>query len=468
MGKATLVYAGVNSSPGDIQRGKNQHFRVFGIEQAAKGKGKSGAQKSSASKISEISRSMLFSQTEKDSYQRIVRLSKPYPNQPQLGAVATGLAKDSEIVLFDTSAISPPNSRGALQSNKEAVDFDFIQTGDNEYLFSYCDEYEVYVKNISSETDEEEPQEIYVTPESRGHEKVPLPKFRALRWLTKEFILMLTNLHSNGGVILQVLRLPPSGQGHCRMVQSHRLPSAISKATGLAVVNLTPPVSPTTGQGYAQFVFAVAGHDRSISLFKMDVQYERRVSLSTKIKPFRTFKNVHPLQITGITFSNFTPPAHPITASTPPQYVKLASVGVSNTVVVHTLPLFPVPLSAKRGQSETPRYAVALPSTAGVYGMGIIVSILGALLAAIIVQSVLEIRGGVRPFLNVTNYIPIPWQEAIGKPYVFPEAYGQASSSAAAATPLPELFEDLEATQREPAIVVVPGKEMQGPHGGET
>ena len=477
-GKATMIYAGVNSSPKDLEKGKNRHLRIFGIEPSTKGKGKDAGQKAATAKISEISRSTLFSKIEKDSYQRIVRLSKPYLDQPQLGAVATGLAKSSEIVLFDTEAISPPRTRGALQSNKEAVDMDFIQTGDKEYLFAYCDDYDVYSKEIRPVDDGSMPEERYITPASRGGEKVTLPKFRALRWLTKDFMVMLTNIHSNGGVVLQVLRMPPNGKGHCRIVQSHRLPDRISKATELAVVNLTPPLSPTTEQGYTQFVFAVAGHDGSISLFKMDLQYEVGVYQTTKIKPFRTFKNVHSPPITGLAFSNFTPPSHPITASTPPQYLKLASVGVTNTVIVHTLPLFPVPLSVKRGQSKTPRYVVALPSSAAVYGMSIIVSIIVALLSAIIVQSVLEIRGGVRPFLNATSYLPLPLQEALGKPYVFPSNYGQEPlATSGTAMRMPEFFQDLRERAGDKVVVVnhVEGDGVQGrvhegdePHGGKT
>ncbi len=476
----TLVYAGVNSSPEDVEKGKNQHFRIFGIG-ATTGK-EAAAEKASTRKISEISRSSLFSNVEKESYQRLVRLSKPYSDRPQLGAVATGLAKNSEIVLFDTSATSSPQTRGALQSSKEAVDLDFIQTGDDEYLFAYCDEYDVYVKKITPVDDGSAPEEKYVTPASRGSEKVPLPKFRALRWLTNEFIVMLTNIHSNAGVVLQVLRMPPSGKGHCRIVQSHRLPSSISKATGLAVVNLTPPLSPTAEQGYTQFVFAVAGHDRSISLFKIDLQYAGKISMSTPIKPFRTLKNVHPIQITGIAFSNFTPPTHPITASTPPQYLKLASVGISNTVVVQTLPLFPVPLSVQRGQSKTPRYVIALPSSRAAWGMGILVSIIGALLAAIIVQSVLEIRSG-KPLLNVAQYLPLPLQEALGKPYTFPSNYGQDKDpvqTSGSALRLPEFFQNLREQAGDGVIIVNHSPEgaggvsarlhhdQAGPHGGKT
>lgn len=422
-GNATLVYAGVNSSPSEVAKGKNHHFRVFGIEPVEEGKEGSTADKPTTHKITEISRSTLFAGTETDSYQRVLRLSKPYPDQPQLGAVATGLAKNSELVLFDTSTISPPNSRGALQSNKEVEDVDFIQTGDSEYLVAYCDEHDVYVKKISSKTDEDEPKCVYVTPASKSLEKPTVPKFRALRWLTKDYLLMLTNIHSNGGAVLQILRLPPSGEGESRLVHSYRLPSNVTKAYGLAVSNLTPPISPSTPQGYTQFVIAVVGQDISISLFTVDFQVEGKVYMMSKIKPFRTLKSVHSFPITDINFSNFTPPAHPVSASTPPQYLKLASVSVGNTVIVHTFPLFPVPLSVKKGQSKTPRYVVAQASGAATFGMGIFVSMIAVCLAAILLQGVLEIRGGVRPFLNATNYIPVSWQERIGKPYTFPEGY---------------------------------------------
>jgi hypothetical protein len=483
------VFAGVNASPKDVEKGKNSHFRVFGVEPAGKWKGKSGAQKAGSNKISEVSRSTLFVGTEKDAYQRTTKLSKlypNYPNQPQLGAVATGLAKNSEIVLFDTSTLSPPKSRGGLQSNKEAVDLDFIQTGDNEFLFVYCDEHDVYVKKITSQTDEDEPTLVYETPASKTSEKPTIPKFRAVRWLSKDFLVMLTNIHSNGGVVLQILRLPPSGKGKCRLAQSQRLPSRLSKATGLAVANLTPPLAPSSSQGYTQFVIAVAGHDRSISLFKTDLQVESSISMITPTKAFRTFKDVHPLQITSLAFSNFTPPKSPITASTPPQYLKLASVGVSNTVVVHTIPLFPVPLSVAREQSQTPRYVVALPSTAAVFGIRIVVSIVTVLLAAIFVQSFLEVRGGVPVWLNARNRLPIIWQEAMGRPFEFPPGYNSLtlsaseptgySSQSGSALRLPEFFQKLTTggdhglyvlKGDEGGIKAHPHEEKRGAHGGK-
>jgi hypothetical protein len=492
-GPVTLVYAGVNSSPKDIEKRKNLHFRVFGIEPVRKNKGKS--QEGSSYKIAEISRSSLFAGTEKDIYQRILRLSRPYANQPQLGAVTTGLAKNSELVLFDTAASSPPNSRGALQSSKEVEDVDILQAGNSNYLVGYCDEHDVYVKVISPKLEAELPECVYITPASKSLEKPTVPKFRALRWLTKDYLLMLTNIHSEGGVVLQILRLPPSGKGQCRIAQSNRLASDIKKSSGFAVSNLTPPESPTAPQSYTQFVIAVVGQNVSISLFKVDFQVEGDVSMVTAIKPFRTFKSVHPFPITGIAFSNFTPPPHPITASTPPQYLKLASVSMGNTVIVHTLPLFPVPLSVKRGQSKTPRYVVALPSGAAAMGMGIVVSIVAVCLAAIFLQGILEIRGGVRPWLNATNYIPVSWQEAIGKPYVFPDGYNEQNQNGALGTDhhpgvppdssedgsalrLPEFFESLKLGEGQGVVVVHESQEgltagwhdvqKHGAHGGRT
>jgi hypothetical protein len=496
--RATLVYAGVNSSPQDLGKGKNTHFRVFGIEPSAgskeKGKGKGKAvveEKSAAYKVAEMGRSTLFQSNEKDIYQRIIRLSKPYPHQPQLGAVCTGLAKTmSEIVLFDTSAVAPPNSRGGVQSTREAVDVDFIQTGDNEYLFAYCDVHDVYVKKITSKTDADEPELVYSTPASRAAERPAVPSFRAMRWLTKDLLLMLTNIHSDGGVVLQILRLPAGGKGECRIAQSLRLPGRITKATGMAVANLTPPLTPSSPQDYTQFVIAIAGRDISLSLFKVDLQVEGKISLVTKIKAFKTFKNAHPMQITSLAFSNFVPPTHPVTASTPPQYLKLASVGVSNTVVVHTFPLFPVPLSVKRGQSKTPRYVVALPSTKAVFGGTAILSIIGVLIAAIFIQGILEIRGGVPVYLNARNHLPVIWQEALGRPYEFPPGYSTLTSSiphpsgssedeyeedSGSALRLPPFFAKLKQGSSEGVYVLEEGPGgvrvamhdvKKGPHGG--
>ena len=376
--------------------------------------------------------------------------------------------------------------KGSVQINHEVVDVDFLQTGDKEWEVVYCTEHDIFTKKMSAQSDNEEPVSIYVTPLSESFEKPTVPKFRALRWLTNDLLIALTNVHSSGGVVLQILRLPATGQGHARVVRSHKLPSSIKKAVGLAVSNLTPPTAPTGKQGYTQFVIAVAGQNSSISLFKVDLQVEQTVSLITKIKPFRTFNLVHPHAITSIVFSNFTPPAYPVTASTPPQYLKLASVGASNTVVVYTLPLFPVPLSVKKGQSKTPRYVVALPSTAATSGVVFFLAInIVAVLVAILVQGALEIRGVVKPYLHATDYVPVLLQEAIGRPYDFPKDYGkqiieptQRVEVPADVQPLQQFMDDIRPKEGDDFVVLIEDREgvvqpqayskaETDPHGGK-
>ena len=419
-GKTTIVFAGVNSNPLGAKKEKNEHFRIFGIEPASapKGKGKSPAKKNTTTKagekISEISRVSLFAGTDKEIYQRITRLSSPFPNQTQLGAVTNGVEKGTELVLFHTSAMSLPISRTSFTSDKEIEDVDIIQTGSDEYMIAYCNRHDVYIRKATS-TGADEPSCTYQTPFANDPEKPTVPKFRSLRWLTKEFVLMLTNIHSTGGVVLQVLRLPPSGTGKCRIVESHRLPDRIKKATGIAVSNLTPPTSPDEKQGYTQFVIAVAGQDSSISLFKLEHQAEQNVSMLTHITPFRTFRSVHPMALTNLAFSHFTPPSK-VTAETPPQTLKLASVSVQQTVVVHTLPLFPVPLSMQRGQSKTPRYVVALPSKAAGWTITGIISVIAVILIGIFSQAVIELTGGKTNLFDVNMYIPNSWQNIIQTP----------------------------------------------------
>lgn len=448
----TSIFAGANSGSVTEQKaGKNQHLREFKIK-ATETKGKDTS--SVTYPFTEVSKSQLFSAVDDNTYQRVLRLSKPYPDQPQLGAVTTGSGKAEEIVQFDTAAPSKAlwsevtkkkNTDGKVV-NVETADVDFLQTGEDEYLLAYCNAHDVFVKKVSSKPSTKAPGEcVYITPFSKDSERPTVPKFSGLRWLTKEFILMLTNISNTGGVVLQILRLPANGDaGQARVVQSLRLPDSIKKATKLAVANLTPPPSPTEPQGYTQFIIAVIGADTSVSLFKVDYQIEATVSMVTQIKPFKTFKSDHQgaIAVTSVSFSNFTPPEPPITASTPPQTLKLASTG-GNEVVVYTLPLFPVPLSVARGQSKTPRYVVALPSKSLAQGITVLTLTVIMALIAIFIQGFFEIRGLTsNNWLDATNRVPLLLQEAIGKPYQFPKDYEHIQPLVVPST-LPEIYKSL-------------------------
>jgi hypothetical protein len=239
-GQETLIFAGINSSPQDRKSGKNEHFRVFGLGVSSGGK---QGEKVTTSKILELSRSALFDGREKETYQRLVRLSKPFPGSAQLGAAATAFgSKVEEVVLFDTtgSPSAAPRLRGRIQVDKEAEDVDAIQTGKDRYLFAYCTKYDIFLKTISSGTDSSEPRRI--TPAMAEHESETKPVFRSLRFLSPKFLLMLTNLHGRKGAVLQVLRLPTSDSDKISQAARTRLTyhRASLHQTSKVLHNLSP------------------------------------------------------------------------------------------------------------------------------------------------------------------------------------------------------------------------------------
>ncbi|KAG9247107.1 hypothetical protein BJ878DRAFT_454970 [Calycina marina] len=469
-GKTTMIYAGVNSNPSG--KGKeNAHFRILGVETAGTKKrtGTEMGAATSSAKITEVSRTSLFTGEDKDIYQRTTRLSNPFPGLPQLGAVTNGLDEGTELVLFYTGAEASPISRKTFTSDKEIEDVDILQVGKESYMVAYCNRHDVYIKGVSSKVDNNEAASlIYETPFAKDPEQPTVPKFRSLKWLTKNYLLMLTNIHSTGGVVLQVLRLPREKESEmgAKIVESHRMSSNIKKATGVAIANLTPPTSATFEQGYTQFIIAVAGQDASIHILKLDFSTYGDISLVSRIKPVRRFKKVHPMAVTDLSFSHFTPPKK-VLAGTPPQHLKLASVSVQQTVVVHTFPLFPVPLSKGTGQSETPRYVIALPSRTAAWAGSTFVFACIAVLLAVWAQGMLVIfESDMRLFdtHKIERLLPNSWANIIMSPSLptvrdvtIPLEAAQkavASSASSAASLLPDILTDLKG-KNEDAVVII-------------
>lgn len=398
-GPTTLIYAGINSSLKDRENGKNEHFRIFGLQSAAIPK---KGQKAAPNKISELLRTKLFAKAEKDTYQRVLRLSKSYPGSPQLGAAATAFAgKEQEIVLFDTagSLSAAPNVRGRIQVDQEAEDADLIQVGKDEYYFTYCTKYDVFFKAVSSTTTEGDPTNI--TPATAEHERENKPVFRSVRFLSPRFLLMLVNLAGRKGAMLQILRVPAKPNEPAKQAQSLKLPNRIRQATGLAICNLSPNASPSDELGYAQFVVAVAGNDMSISLYSCEHQREGPVYMVTPLKIFQTLNAVHPFQITGVSLSTFAPPA----SVSPSQCLKLASISAGNTVVVHTIPLSPL------SNSSQPRYIVRGTSNARLITFPVVGYIILSILFAIFVQILYEIRFDSPTLFNAANNVQPDIQE---------------------------------------------------------
>ncbi|RYP62280.1 hypothetical protein DL771_009810 [Monosporascus sp. 5C6A] len=408
----TTVFAGINSGLDDIKKGRNQNFRVFGIETAAK---KTSGEKSPSPDLLELKRESLFMHKDGDTYQRLLRLSPPFGGRAQVGAAATGFSKEPQIALFDvpvSGAAASWKHRGWLDIPKEAMDLDVCQKTEDTYQLAYCDDHDIFTVDVSKE-EISDPRCVYsLRPEDGSTAK---PAFRSLRYLTPGFLVTVVNKPGSGGVALQGYRLPSKDQETARLAIQKSLPKSVSKATGLAVRNLSPPSSPTEKQHEAQFVIAVAGNDSSISLFTMEHKSALNVDLLANLVPLQTIKSAHASNITGLSFS-----VPPKTSSKPVELsVKLASVAVGFTTVVHSIPLKKHIDQSTSGPKESPskpsRYVVAIKSK-GESPMALItVMTIVVLIMALVGQSFMEAKSITKPILGVKDYLPASWTVPLRK-----------------------------------------------------
>lgn len=473
-----LLYAGINSSADDIAKGKNEHFRVFSLD--APSKAKASAEKP---KITEVSRSSLFATTEKDTYQRVLRLSAPFPGSGQIGAVATGFSKEPEIALFDVphTGGATPKLRGNLELVKEAVDLDIIQTGPDSYQLAYCDEFEMRTMNINKGVSEG-PQLVFTMPDEQAITGAARPSFRSVRYLTPDFIIAVANLPRGGGAVLHGFRMPKDDKIHSKLKEkeeeaaakaagktngaaittaingvangdangdvngdadktvvatelaepkarlciSTKLPNSVTRATGLAIRNLSPPESPTAKQGDAQFVIAVTGQDSSITIYSLDHQSVADINLIVNLFKVTIFNKVHNGPISGVAFSYVVPPSEDSDTShekavakkgsVRPEYLKLASIGsVGNSCIVHSLPLKKFTdknaQTRRGGPPRAARYVLALKSQAPSPKGLLFFTALLTLLIGLMVQSFLEIKGYSAPMIGARRFVPVSWQQ---------------------------------------------------------
>ncbi|KAI3337303.1 hypothetical protein HD806DRAFT_528874 [Xylariaceae sp. AK1471] len=410
----TTVLAGVNSSPEDINKGQNKHLRALAISQPGK------SAKTGGVKISEVARNALFVHKDKDTYQRILRLSPPHDglnSSPRLGVVATGLSKQPQIALFDVPSTNNPRwkSRGRLDPPVEAMDLDVIQTGPDSYQLAYCDEHEVFTVEVSK-TEVSEPKCVYTLNLEEGEEAKA--SFKSLRYLTPGFLVTVVNNSKSQGVALHGLRLPSNDEEVARVAVRAKLPSTVSKATSLAVRNLSPVASPSDKQGEAQFVIAVAGNDSSISLYTLEHKSAFNTDMLSDLAPFQVLKSVHPSSITNLSISTFAPPKGS-TKSSSDLCVKLASVSVGCSTVVHNIPIkkhVDKSTAAKAGRpSKASRYVVALKSKGESPATVITLVSLCFLIVILVGQVLLEAKGIGEPVLGAKNYLPASWTVPLRK-----------------------------------------------------
>ena len=417
----TLVaFAGINSSQEEQKTKNNEHLRSFKIDHlpertlangdilGSRKKKKDDKAKSDA-KATALSRVSLFKPEktqpgkEKETYQRILRLSPWHGHDAKrVAAIATGFAPQGEIVLFNVDSSTPRPSDvieritvGKPGDKIEAEDVDVTSTPRG-YKFAYTDGDSLNMSMVSPM----KVRNVYTAPKTKNKKH----KIRALRFLSQDYIAVLQNTADRTGCELLLLRNKTPAEAE--VIRRQKLPSSAKVGLGLDVCPL--PEFPT---GARQYVFAVSGGDHSIFIYTLDFLKEKGFG---KFKSYATLRDVHPFSMTRVVFSRFIPPAPPISSDTPPQYIKLASVSVGNTAVVHTLPLAPTP-----AKSQTPRYVLAsekseLWTTFFSSFMALVVVAIGAFL----LQAFTEIRGGIPPTLGAVDWLSPRLREIFARPYM--------------------------------------------------
>ncbi|KAH6606807.1 aldehyde dehydrogenase [Trichoderma cornu-damae] len=406
-GKPSYVFAGVNSSPKEIANGKNEHLRTFSVEQT---RSRAAGAENPDVQVAEVSRSAFFTDPDADTYQRLLRISG------SVGAAATGMGRESQLAIFDATG-PKPKVRGVMELTKDAVDLDIIE-GEKagEYLVAYCYQQELFLVKIGKQNSD--PELIFTMTDDHGE----LPAFRAIRFVTPNFVLAAANLPKASGILLQGFRLPSPGHEKARISATVRIPKKTS-ATALAVANLSPPPSPSTPVGNAQVIIAVAGIDASIYLYSMEHKALASIELLSNLHPLCTLRDVHrDDKITGLEFSNFTPPKQHLTQ----QYIKLASISLQKGVAVHSIAL-------KRHIDVTPgkppsdaavRYVTAMRAKAPSNRPIVITLSIMILIMAIIGQGVMEMYGASKPILHAQKYLP-SWHGTLRDPAHPPAAFSK-------------------------------------------
>ncbi|CRG88569.1 hypothetical protein PISL3812_05600 [Talaromyces islandicus] len=436
--ESMVALAGINSSQAEQQKGNNRHLRSFELEYPPRKNEKQVAEpedeekKNNKKKTADperktkaLSQASLFRTNvgklkpgEKvDTYQRLLRLS-PYRDvdSPRIGAIATGLAPSGEIVLFNVTTAPQPTDvigRIRLSADEEAEDIDIIDAEDGNFLVAYTNGTDVHIFKVSasSRKSDASPDVKLVFSIPRTSSAKP-PKFRALRFVAPDTLLLLQNAADRAGSELVLLSLPSSSASKGKIIRRKRLRRAIKIGLGLDVVSL--------GAGEKndqQHLIAVAGSDQSIEILTLD--YTGATKTYGKLAGYTTLSQVHPFSMTKICFSQYRPPPHPVTASTPPQYVKLVSISLGNTVVVQTFPLSPWP----RGGALTPRYVLKIPGNPDFWetAFSCFVAIVVIAISCLFLQAFTEIRGGTPPYLGATEWLPTGLRNRIARPYMFDE-----------------------------------------------
>lgn len=390
----------------------------------------------------------------KETYQRILRLSRSRRKaKTRFGVIATGLAPEGEVIAFNAAFQSPTANdvvkRIQLGKGEEADDADIIEIQDD-FRLAYCLDGKVYTTGVASS---KVPESVYNTPlPAASSPQKTRSKLRSLRFLTPELLLLLQNRPHRSGADLILLEI---ASGH--VVLQKKLHRSIGSATALSV-SLLPSAN---SHDNSQSAIAIAGQDNSISIFTLDHPMEAPFS-ACKLRQYTILRNVHEFQTTSLTFSIFHIPSDLTTA--PPQYLKLASTSVANTVVVHTLPLSPYPHASAK-QRPT-RYVLTSPgrSESAQMSLSVLISVIVVALGAFFLQAFTEIRGSAPEYLGAKGWLGDRMHGWLARPYMFDDALDKLNVPGLETRPMKgvqsqvgEIKDGVKSTVKQPEIVEVPG-----------
>lgn len=418
-----------------------------------------------------------------ETYQRLLRLSPAQKRGngggKRIGAIATGLAKKSELVVFNATTSTPGSediiTRIEPDGNKEVADLDVATSATDEFSVSFCTDYDIYEQTYQYDFSKKQVQKMPNGPRRIHQMPYPdvsqnptsRPKFRGLRFLDPQNVVALLNLPGRKGSELRIYHLYPTGPA--AVILQMKLPSHIKQAVSLDVCTLD-----MDKKGNRQTIVAVAGQDISIEVYT--INYSRNTDTFSRFRSFQTFKNVHPQQMTKLCLSPFHSPTRapdpepeskskskPEDEKKPsipmhpgPQYVRLASVSYGNTVVVDTFPLSP--LDPKDKDS---RYVLSHPSDESFQRLAYTYfALIIPLLLAYIVHLFMYPDTSVAT--RLINVLPEPARHYLGTPVPAPvvQSFGDAVHSTASSVVASNVPTAIPGQQTLQDLLSVPGGEQ--------
>jgi hypothetical protein len=321
---------------------------------------------------------------------------------PRLGAIATGLASDGEIVFFDPldKVVTDRNAIGKISLGKgvEAADIDIRTTTDGDFQVVYCTDTEIYVLEIPGTAAKRgksfsvQPKLVYSRSVSNATGKY---KFRSVRFLTASIILILTNLPGRTGSELLVIK---TYDGGADLKLRRQLNLSMKASTGLDVTQLAD-----TQGDEKQFVIAVAGQNNSAEILSLDWTAEKGLETFRSVA---ILSDIHPWPITAMKFALFRWPNSQSTEklNKTRQYLRLVSVSSGKTCVVHSIPLRPVIFGGQISYFvvNSKRRAMRTHSP-----IAVLSSLFFVTMSAFFIHAALEFLGYFPPILGLNDILPI-------------------------------------------------------------